>query len=130
MTGEQRARLGLIADVLIPRGDDMPSATDVGAHAAGADRVLAERPDLEAIAERVTGEAFDDAREHVRRLRAADPAAFTQLLELVAGAYFLDDGVAGTLGYRRRVPLALERDDDLDLLTAPVLARGPAYRAV
>lgn len=133
MTAGQRSRLGLIADVLIPRGAGMPSATDVQAHAAGADRVLAERPDLLAIAERVTAEPLDGpdaARVRAEALQAADPSAFTQLLELIAGAYFLDEGVAQALGYRKRVALPLEPDDDLEALTAPVLARGPAYRAV
>jgi hypothetical protein len=130
--GEARSRLALIADALIPPGATMPSATQAGVPQSGIDRVLDHRPDLAAILERVTAEPLDGpeaARALVQALHREDRAAFSELLEAVAAAYFLDEDVARRLGYRRREEVPIVFDEDLDELVAPVLARGPAYRS-
>jgi hypothetical protein len=132
MTREVRRRLALVADALIPAGRSMPAATDAGVPERGIDQVLAHRPDLTAIVERVTADPLDGpeaARALVENLHRTDRAAFSELLEAVAAAYFLAPDVADRLGYRRRVELPIELDDDLDELVAPVIARGPAYRS-
>ena len=46
LTDSERDILSLLADELIPAADDMPAASEVGVHAALADRVLGYRPDL------------------------------------------------------------------------------------
>jgi hypothetical protein len=133
VTPEARRRLALIADVLIPPGESMPSATQVGVHEQGIDKVLQFRPDLAALVDRVTAaelEGPEAARAVVDELLREDRPAFGELLEAVAGAYFLDEDVSRELDYRRREELPIVFDDDLEDLTAPVIARGPAYRSV
>ncbi|MCI0738061.1 MAG: gluconate 2-dehydrogenase subunit 3 family protein, partial [Gemmataceae bacterium] len=43
---QERALLGQLADVLIPAGEGMPSASEAGVAAEGLDAVVAVRPDL------------------------------------------------------------------------------------
>jgi hypothetical protein len=132
MTPEARRRLALLADALIPAGQSMPSATQARVHERGVDRVLAFRPDLAAILDRATAADLDGpdaARSFVETLHREDRAAFSALLEAVAGAYFLDEDVSRRLGYRRREEVPIVFDTDLADLTAPVVARGRAYRS-
>jgi hypothetical protein len=133
VTPETRARLALIADALIPAAAAMPSASAAGVHERGIDRVLELRPDLESILARVTASALDGpeaARAYVAALQHEDRPAFSELLEAVSAAYFLDERVAQRLGYRRREAVPIELDADLGELVAPVLGRGPAYRSI
>jgi hypothetical protein len=124
-----RARLAAAADILIPQAAGMPRASAAGVARAGIDRVLAERPDLQASVELVATWEPAEARERIEMLERDDRLAFAGLLEAVAAAYFLDERVARRLGYiRRDEVLPMVFDDDLDQLTAPVVARGRAYR--
>lgn len=88
--GIDRDRLASLADELIPAADGMPAASAVGVHAALLDRVLTARPDLRSglVA------ALDTLR-----IDPSDPAARGRVAYVVAGAYYLDDGVRRRLGY-------------------------------
>jgi len=121
VTPEDRATLARLADQLIPRSGEMPSASEVGVHLDGVDHVLSVRPDLvEPL--RVALSAVD--------VHGLDPAVFAALGEIVAGAYYLVPEVKDRIGYhgRRAVSVETARDVDADLLR-PVVERGPIYRA-
>ena len=128
-----RALLGAMADVLIPSGDGMPSASQAGASGRWLDEVLRVRPDfgppLAAVIERARA---TDAAEAVADLRSKDPAGFGIFAEVVAGAYFLNPEVRKAIGYagQQKVPIAAEDPPDYEQegLIASVKSRGPIYR--
>jgi hypothetical protein len=129
----RRAVLAAVGDLLIPKGDGMPSASEAGVAMRWLDEVLRLRPDfgpqLAAVLERLKGA---DLAAAVDRLRAEDPAGFGVLAEVVAGGYFLNPQVRSAIGYpgQESVPIEHEQpaDYERDGLIASVIARGPVYR--
>jgi hypothetical protein len=129
----RRAVLAAAADLLIPSGDGMPSASEAGVVGRWLDEVLQLRPDfgppLAAVLDRLKGA---DPQAALARLRSEDPAGFGALAEVVAGAYFLNPKVRSAIGYpgQKAVPIAAEEPPDYeqDGLIASVIARGPIYR--
>jgi hypothetical protein len=101
-----RSRLARIAQVLIPAGDTMPSATEVGVAHALLDRVVAAVPSLAgALTSALDSDvAEEDVSSWLEGLAARDPAAHSSLLLAVAGAYYLDPKVRRRLGYEGQVP--------------------------
>jgi hypothetical protein len=130
---DRRAVLAAVADVLIPKGDGMPSASEAGVAARWLDEVLRLRPDfgpqLAAVLDRMKGV---DPSASVARVRAEDPAGFGVLAEVVAGGYFLNPEVRSAIGYpgQQSVPIEHEEpaDYERDGLIASVISRGPVYR--
>ena len=130
---KRRALLGALADVLIPSGDGMPSASEAGVAGRWLDEVLKLRPDfgspLSAVLDGVKGA---EPAAAVARLRTDDPAGFGVLAEVVAGGYFLNPNVRKAIGYpgQQPVPIEPERPPDYeqDGLIASVIARGRIYR--
>src|ERR1700687_4457660 len=96
---DRRAVLAAVADVLIPKGDGMPSASEADAAGRWLDEVLRLRPDfgppLAALLHTLQGSAPPAA---VTRVRAEDPAGFGVLAEVVAGGYFLNPEVRSAIG--------------------------------
>jgi hypothetical protein len=130
LTAELRAKLAVVADVLVPAQGEMPRASEAGVPEAGIDVVLSNRPDLAAAVELIGAWPDGGEREALLALERDDRAAFAALLEAVAAAYFLDVRVSRLLGYRHRDAVPMIFDEDLDELVAPVVARGTAYRPV
>jgi hypothetical protein len=130
---DRRAVLASVADVLIPKGDGMPSASEAGVAARWLDEVLRLRPDfgppLAAVLDNMKGV---DPAAAVTRVRADDPAGFGVLAEVVAGGYFLNPEVRSAIGYpgQQSVPIQHEEPPDYeqDGLIASVIARGRVYR--
>jgi hypothetical protein len=130
---DRRAVLAAVADVLIPKGDGMPSASEAGAAGRWLDEVLRLRPDfgppLAALLDTIKGV---DPAAAVTRVRADDPAGFGVLAEVVAGGYFLNPEVRSAIGYpgQQSVPIQHEEPPDYeqDGLIASVIARGRVYR--
>jgi hypothetical protein len=128
-----RDRLREFADQLIPAAHDMPAASEVGVADRQLDRVLAARPDL--AAPRARALESDDARVWVaslERLRANDREAHDALLTVVAGGYYIDQGVRQRLGYDGQQPVEVRPEIIPNYveegLIEPLLARGPIYR--
>jgi hypothetical protein len=130
---ERRAVLAAVADVLIPKGDGMPSASEAGVAARWLDEVLRLRPDfgppLAAVIDRVKGV---DPADAVVRVRGEDPAGFGVLAEVVAGGYFLNPEVRKAIGYPGQQSVPIQQEDppdyEQDGLIASVIARGRVYR--
>jgi hypothetical protein len=129
----RRAVLAAIADVLIPKGDGMPSASDAGVAARWLDEVLRLRPDFgPPLATVLDGVKGVDPAAAVARLRAEDPAGFGVLAEVVAGGYFLNPEVRKAIGYPGQQSVPIQHEDppdyEQDGLIASVISRGRVYR--
>ena len=129
----RRAVLAALADVLIPSGDGMRSASEAGVAGRWLDEVLGLRPDfgppLAAVLDRVKRA---DPASAVAQLPSEDPAGFGVLCEVVAGGYFLNPEVRKAIGYpgQQAVSIVAEQPPDYeqDALIASVIARGRIYR--
>jgi hypothetical protein len=130
LTDAEARRLAEVADLLIPAGAGLPSASEAGVHEAGAERVLARRPELAPVVRQILPDLAGavDAAD----VRQRSGAGFTALCELVAGAYFTTPEVLATIGYPGRpghdLPDLETLQDELDELVAPLVARGPLWR--
>ena len=97
---KERTLLGKLADVLIPAGDGLPSASAAAVAGEGLDQVLAVRPELAAALKKILALACDSPpSDAVSQLKAKDLSSFSLLAELVAGAYFLNPQVRASIGY-------------------------------
>ena len=127
----QRAVLAGLADVLIPAGDGMPSASAAGVAGQGLDQVLAAVPSLGASLADVLARAKGrEAAEVVTSLARTDPAAYGILTEVVTAAYFMNPNVRQAVGYTGQGPTPLDPRVDYmeDGLLESVIKRGPIYR--
>lgn len=126
-----RDRFAQLADVLIPAGDEMPSASQAGVSRIHLDQVLAARPDLVGGLRQLLDEACGcDAAAFVAQQRRENTAAFGLLAEIVPAAYFLNERVRQLIGYAGQTAQPIdERPDYLeDGLLDSVIGRGPIYR--
>jgi hypothetical protein len=128
---EHRALLAALADVLIPAGNGMPSASQAGVADSWLDAVLAARPDIAAGLKELLTKAYRrEPAEFVAHLRANDPPAFDLLAQAVTGAYFMNPQVQELIGYTGQDARPIDpRADYLDdELLDSVIRRGPIYR--
>ena len=127
----QRAVLAGLADVLIPAGDGMPSASAAGVAEEGLNQVLAAVPGLGASLADVLARARGrEPAEVVASLARTDPAAYGILTEVVTAAYFMNPDVRKAVGYAGQGPSPLDPRVDYmeDGLLESVIKRGPIYR--
>jgi hypothetical protein len=127
----QRAVLAGLADVLIPAGDGMPSASAAGVAGQGLDQVLAAVPSLGAsLADLLARAKGREPAEAVASLARTDPAAYGILTEAVTAAYFMNPDVRKAVGYAGQGPSPLDPRVDYmeDGLLESVIKRGPIYR--
>ena len=123
--------LARLADLLIPKGTGIPSASEADAVGHWLDQVLAARPDLEnGLTDLLTKARGRDAREAIADLQANDASAFDVLTELVSGAYFMNPDVQRAIGYDGQGPRPIDPRPDFmeDGLLESVIQRGPIYR--
>jgi hypothetical protein len=127
----QRSVLAGLADVLIPAGDGMPSASAAAVATEGLDQVLAAVPSLEASLADVLAKAKGrEPSEFVASLARTDPAAYGVLTEVITAAYFMNPDVRQAIGYTGQGPTPLDPRVDYmeDGLLESVIKRGPIYR--
>lgn len=131
-----RHALETVGDYLIPEAHGMPSAGSMGVGTTQLDIVLASRPDLAPLLERVlAGASLDDVAGFVAALEADDPEAYGAVtLALVAG-YYMHPKVHELIGYPGQVPKDSQRLGEREIyqeglmdLAAKVIERGPIYR--
>lgn len=100
LSQDERTLLAALADVIAPQWNNLPSASDI--HLAGEplDRTLHARPDLieplKALLREIEASRPVDAVDHLQRAR---PAQFHVLMQVVAGAYYMNEKVREALGY-------------------------------
>ena len=80
-----------MADLLIPAGKNMPSASQAKVGTTGLAQVLKFRPELEAPLESII--AGCKGKPPRQALDALDAAAFAMFAEIVASAYFMNEDV-------------------------------------
>jgi hypothetical protein len=128
----QRQRLALFADVLIPGGRGLPSASAAKVHDKWIDRTLAARPDLFAVVLGVIGEP-GEPRAELERLAERDPVEFGNFTFAISGSYFMNPRVRKILGYpwaapKANPPYTDESDHYLEGgILDPVIQRGPLF---
>lgn len=130
-----RARLGRIADVLVPAHGGMPAASSVGIAGDLLDKALRARPDLAADCRRaVSGCADPPDPVALEQLAEADPEGFSALMVLVLGGYYLSAEVRKLLHYAGQEALRIDIGElpayIEEALLDEVIDRGPIYRAV
>ncbi len=127
----QRIVLAGLADVLIPAGDGMPSASAAGVAEEGLNQVLAAVPSLGASLAEVLAKAKGrEPAEVVASLAQTDPAAYGILTEVVTAAYFMNPDVRQAVSYTGQGPSSIDPRVDYmeDGLLESVIKRGPIYR--
>ena len=128
---DERRLLGGLADLLIPAGEDFPSASEAGVAGSGLDQVLSFRPDFADGLKRLIAAARGrSAVEFVAELQRNDAVGFALLAEFVPGAYFLNPRVREKLGYAGQTARPIDPHPDYldDGLLQSVIDRGPIYR--
>ena len=127
----QRAVLAGLADMLIPAGDGMPSASAAAVAEEGLNQVLTAVPSLAAPLANVLARARGrEPAEVVASLAQTEPAAYGILTEVVTAAYFMNADVRKAVGYTGQGPMPLDPRVDYmeDGLLESVIKRGPIYR--
>jgi hypothetical protein len=131
LSDDERAVFAGLADILIPAGGGMRSASQADVAGQWLDKVLAACPDmvggLRDLLVRARGRA---PAEFISELRASDAGAFGILAEVTAGAYFMNPAIQQAIGYLGQGPRALDPRPDYmeDGLLESVIRRGPIYR--
>lgn len=128
---ESRDLFAALADVLIPAGNGMPSASQADVAGHWLDEVLSARPDLADGLADVLGKARGrKPAEVIAELQANDEAAFGVLAEIVPGAYFMNPDVRQAIGYAGQGALPIDPRPDYmeDGLLESVIRRGCIYR--
>jgi hypothetical protein len=123
--------LAVLADVLIPAADGMPSASAAAVAEEGLDQVLVAVPSLAASLADVLSQAKGrEPAEFTASLARSDPAAYGVLTEVVTAAYFMNPDVRKAVGYTGQGPSPLDPRVDYmeDGLLESVIKRGPIYR--
>lgn len=130
---EERGRLAEFANVLIPGGAGLPSASDVGVADEWIDRVFDANPDLFTPVRFVAN--LDGAtQDRLMELGEHRPAIHRQFVFAVAGAYFMVPAVRKNLGYPGNAPRRKAAPEDEagfyleDGVLEPVKTRGAIYR--
>ena len=128
LTPGQRVTFGRAANLISPRQDPMPSATEAGVAQSGIDDVLAARPDLAGpLAGILT--ALDQPGAGFEDVASADRDGFAALLLAALAAYYMQPSVRSLLCYPGQQSVRPPSDPNADMeLLAPVLNRGRRYR--
>ena len=128
-----RATLARLADVLIPAGDGMPSASEAGVAGPFLDDVLRSRPDLtDALVRLCHDAANEDPVVAVAQLRADGGSDLAVLETIVPGGYFMNPEIRSRIGYpgQQAVPVEDDHGDEAEEaeLLRSVRERGTIYR--
>jgi hypothetical protein len=132
---DEREALRKIADVLIPGGAGLPSASEADIVGDPLDRVLGVVPGLRQTLSDVAGRR-GTASSVIEALRAQEQEVYERLIFALSGAYYIVPRVRRALGYPgvapRPTPAASGEADYYleDDVLQPVIDRGAIYRSV
>jgi hypothetical protein len=128
-----RARLAMLADVLIPGGAGLAAASAADVAGQWINRVLAAHADLAEVVSLVVALPGEPATV-LSDLRRDQPEVFDTFAFAVAAAYYMNPAVRNDLGYPgiapRPVPVAEGETEYYleDDILGPVVQRGSIYR--
>jgi hypothetical protein len=97
--GAARDRVRVLSRAIVPAGDRMPAAADVGVAGDLLDGVLEARPDLVAPLLRALDRDVEDPGARLEVLRTTDAPAYRALVLVVLAAYYRAPDVRALLGY-------------------------------
>lgn len=110
LSDAERTVLARLADIIAPAWQAMPSATDIKLSGTPIDRALEARPDLVLPLKKLLAEfAGAGPLMTIQQLSRERPEDLTNLIQAVAGAYYMHARVRDALGYtgqRRLAPPA------------------------
>ena len=115
---DQRARLVILGDALIPAVGDCPGAGTLLCETGLLERVLEVRPDLAVPLARALA-AGDPASFHA--LAASDPLAWMATLTVLTGGYYLDPRVRKRIGYEGQIAKPVRPDNFPDYISEGLL---------
>lgn len=135
LNDSERRVFAVLADVLIPEAEGMPSASQVGIQNAPLDRVLKLEPSFASDLRRgVRAAVGHDPTSVVESLHRDDPAALNAIGLVASAAYYMQPRVRELLGYPGQVARPATADEEHDYLREgllqAVIDRGPIYRPV
>lgn len=133
LSASERAVLAGVADLLIPRYETMPAASEVGVQEQLIDDVLACRPDvIEAFRRGLEKCRGKDPSEAANALSQDDAEAFGALSLAISAAYYMADEVRERIGYPGQERAEYDPFETPDYLTngmiERVVRRGPVYK--
>lgn len=136
VTDNTRRNLETIGDYLIPEAHGMPAASQMDVGTSQLDVVLASRPDLTPVLERVLAEpVVDDAAGFVAAIADNDPEGYGAVTLAIVAGYYMHPEVHRLIGYPGQVPKDVQRMSEREIyqeglmdLAAKVIERGPIYR--
>ena len=115
-----------IADLLIPAGTDMPSASQTRVGTTGLAEVLKFRSELKPVFESILAQC--EGKSPRQALDSLDATAFAAFAEIVASAYFMNAQVREKLHYQGQDAKPIIPEQIEQALLQPVVARGAIYR--
>ncbi len=133
LSDTERQTFSRIADYLIPEGEGMPSASQVGVPDGLLDQVLAARPDLsEALLRALRSVADLSAVEAAKTLNETDPSGFHAVTLAATGGYYMSPIVRKAIGYPGQESRPFDPDKTTEYIDdgklAMVIKRGSIYR--
>lgn len=130
LSADARTRIAGLADAIVPRSAEMPSASDVDLAGEPLDKALKARPDLVAMLERLPEREPQQApAAYLDDTARSDAAAHDALLQAVLGAYYMHPEVKRRLGYHGQQALTLPRGGfGGEELIEQVMSSPPRYR--
>lgn len=126
-----REGLAVVAEVLLPGTEKLPSGRSVGCHLALLDRVLRVDGSLLSVLRRVANPAAEQGSCTLQDIVAWAQGDVEEVVRALNLAYFMSTDVMDALGYwgqtRRPVSEATDEEKWDEALLSPVRARGPVY---
>lgn len=129
----ERENYSKLADHLIPKWKNRPSASSVGVHLGMLDEVMRIRPELEdAFRRALTFCAGRDVSEALNALVREDGEAWTALTTVTTGGYMMTDEAREAIGYPGQEAPPYDPNETPEYATNGMLdrvkARGPIFR--
>lgn len=127
---ETRRLISTLAEVMIPRAQEMPSAHDIALAEAPLDRVLKRRPDLAVTLDLLADmEMAETSESFLLQLETSHSQLYQALLQAVLGSYYTHPEVKRRLGYFGQQALTLPRGGfGGEELMEHMLSQPPRYR--
>jgi hypothetical protein len=130
---EIRATFAKLADYLVPKYKNKPSASSVGVHLEMLDEVMRIRPDLEEGFLRAVQYCHGkDLSDGLNGLAKEDDAAFSALTTVTTGGYMMTDEARKAVGYPGQDKAPYDPTEMPQYVTngmlQRVIDRGPIFR--
>jgi choline dehydrogenase-like flavoprotein len=117
---DERRRLEILADHMIPPSSRTPAPSDAGIGRDLLDQAMRARPDLAPALHRALEHSVDDCAERLAALAHRDPEASNALELVVAGGFYMSEQVRAGIGYPGQMPHPVD-PAETDYMSSPLL---------